>query len=174
MKFGPISFLLFLLVITPAISQEDNEEEQTKHRVAFLFGLTHIPRTIENGEMLKSEELPTIGIDYFYILNQKWHIGVVLDLELGKYAVDFDGENIPRENALVTGLVAVYRIYKGWSIFTGPGVEFEKNKNIFIIRAGMEYEFELGKNWGLAPAFSYDFKKEYSAYSLGFALSKRF
>ena len=174
MKFGPLSFILLLLAITPAFSQESEGEEQTKHRVALLFGLTHIPRTIENGEMLKSEELPTIGVDYFYILNQKWHIGVVLDLELGKYAVDFDGENIPRENAVVTGLVAVYRILKGWSIFTGPGVEFERNKNIFIVRASTEYEFELGKNWGLAPALSFDFKKEYFTYSLGIGISKSF
>ncbi len=174
MKFGPLSFILLLLAIIPAFSQESEGEEPTKHRVALLFGLTHIPRTIENGEMLKSEELPTIGVDYFYILNQKWLLGVVLDLELGKYAVDFDGENIPRENAVVTGLVAVYRILKGWSIFTGPGVEFERNKNIFILRAGMEYEFELGNNWGLAPAFSYDFKKEYSTYSLGVGISKKF
>ncbi len=174
MKIKPISILLFLLVITHTFSQENDEEEQTKHKVVLLLGLTHIPETIEEGEPLKSEEVPTIGVDYFYKFNPKWQLGVVVDLELGKYAVDFGGENIPRENAVVTGLVAGYTLLKGWSIFAGPGVEFERSRNIFIVRASTEYEFELGKNWGLAPGICFDFKKEYSTYSLGIGISKSF
>jgi hypothetical protein len=174
MKIRPISILLFLLVITPAISQEDNEEEQAKHMVVILFGLTHIPETNEDGEVLKSENIPTIGMDYFYKFNPKWSLGLVVDLELGEYAVDFGGENIPRENAVVTGVAVGYNLFKGWSIFAGPGVEFERNKNLFIIRAATEYEFELENNWGLSPALSFDFKKEYSTYSFGVGLSKKF
>lgn len=174
MKFKPISFLLFLLVIMPVLSQENDKEEQTKHKVVLLLGLTHIPETIEEGESLKSEEIPTIGLDYFYKFNPKWQIGIVVDLELGKYAVDFGGENIPRENAVVTGVVAGYTLLKGWSVFAGPGVEFESNRNLYIFRATTEYEFELGNNWGLSPALSFDFKKEYSTYSFGVGLSKMF
>lgn len=174
MKFISLTYLLFLLYIIPIQAQEAGEEGETKHKLVLLFGLTHIPETIEDGEPLKSEELPTIGVDYYYRLNPKWQIGVVVDVELGEYAVDFGGEDIPRENAVVTGVVAGYRLLKGWSVFAGPGVEFERNKNIFIIRATTEYEFELGKNWGLAPAFSYDFKKEFGTFSLGIGLSKSF
>lgn len=174
MKIKPLSFLLFLLAITPALSQENDEEEQTKHKVVLLLGFTHIPETIEEGEPLKSEEVPTIGIDYFYKFNPKWQIGVVVDLELGEYAVDFGGENIPRKNAVVTGVVAGYTLLKGWSIYAGPGIEFESNRNLFIFRATTEYEFELGKNWGLSPGFSYDFKKEYSTFALGVGISRSF
>ena len=174
MKFRPLSYLLFLLVITPALSQENEKEEETKHKVILLVGLTHIPETIEEGEVLNSENVPTIGLDYFYTLNPKWAIGVVVDLELGKYAVNFGGENIPRENAVVTGVVAGYTLLKGWSVYAGPGVEFESNRNLFIFRATTEYEFELGKNWGLSPGFSYDFKKEYSTYALGVGISSSF
>ena len=174
MKIKTLSFLLFLLVIAPAFSQEDNEEEQAKHKVVLLLGLTHIPEAIEEGEVLKSEYVPTVGVDYFYKFNPKWVLGLVLDLELGKYAVDFGGENIPRENAVITGVVAGYRLLKALSIYAGPGVEFERNKNLFIIRATAEYEFELGNNWGLSPALGYDFKKEYSTYSLGVGLNKSF
>lgn len=174
MKIKPFGFLLFLLVITPALSQENEKEEETKHKVILLVGLTHIPETIEEGEVSNSENVPTIGLDYFYKLNPKWAIGVVVDLELGKYAVNFGGENIPRENAVVTGVVAGYTLLKGWSIYAGPGVEFESNRNLFIFRATTEYEFELGKNWGLSPGFSYDFKKEYSTYALGVGISRSF
>jgi hypothetical protein len=174
MKISSINLLLFLLVITPALSQENEEEEQTKHKVVLLLGFTHIPETIEEGEPLKSEEVPTIGVDYFYKFHPKWQIGVVVDVELGKYAVDFGGENIPRENAVVTGVVAGYTLLKGWSVYAGPGIEFESNRNLFIFRAATEYEFELGKNWGLSPGFSYDFKKEYSTFALGVGISRSF
>lgn len=174
MKFASLTILLFLFCITQIQAQEMGEEEETKHKLVLLFGWTHIPEAIEHGEVLNSDNVPTIGVDYYYKFNSKWQTGVVVDVELGKYAVDFGSEEITRENAIVTGVVAGYTLLKGWSVFAGPGVEFERNKNLFIIRASTEYEFELGKNWGLAPAFSYDFKKEFGTYALGVGLSKSF
>ena len=174
MKIISLTFLVFLLCVNTTQAQEIEEEKEIKHNVALLFGITHIPKTISEGETLNSQNLPTIGVDYYYHFNQKWKLGVVLDLELGKYEVEFAGENLKREMAFVTGLVAIYNISKGWSIGAGPGVEFEKNKNLFIFRAGMEYEFEIGRNWAIAPIFNYDFKKEYSSYSFGIGLGKGF
>ena len=174
MKIIFYAFLLFQLFVTPIQAQEMKEEKEIKHNVAILVGLTHIPKAIEDGEILRSQNLATIGADYYYHFNQKWKLGVVMDIELGKYVVEFQGENLKREAAFVTGLVVGYRILKGWSIFTGPGVEFEKNKNLFILRASTDYEFELGENWGLAPVFSYDFKKEYGTYSFGVGVTKGF
>lgn len=174
MKFASLTFLIFLLSFISTQAQEMEQEKEIKHKIALFFGFAHVPKAIENGESIKPENLPTIGLDYFYELNQKWELGVVLDFELGKYAVDFGGENIPREFALVTGVVANYSLWRGWSIYAGPGVEFERNKNLFILKTGTEYEFELGKNWGLHPAFSYDFKKEYGSYFFGVGVSKGF
>lgn len=174
MKIVLCTFMLSLLCVTPFQAQETVEEMEIKHNVVLVFGLTHIPNTIEDGETLKSQNLPTIGLDYYYHFNQKWKLGVVVDIELGKYEVEFKGENLKRETAFITGLVVGYNILKGWSIFAGPGVEYERNKNLFILRASTEYEFEIGKNWGLAPVFSYDFKKEYGSYSFGIGLSKGF
>jgi hypothetical protein len=174
MKFILPAFLLFLLGLTTIQAQEMEEEKEIKHNVAILVGVTHIPKAIEDGETLRPQNLATIGADYYYHFNQKWKLGVVVDIELGKYVVEFQGESLKREAAFVTGLVVGYRILKGWSIFTGPGVEFEKNKNLFILRASTDYEFELGKNWGFAPVFSYDFKNEYNAYSFGVGVTKGF
>ena len=56
----------------------------------------------------------------------------------------------------------------------GPGIEFERNKNIFILRFNTEYAFELGKDWAIAPCFNYDFKQQYDTYSLGVGLHKTF
>ena len=52
-------------------------------------------------------------------------------------------------------------------------IEFEKHKNLFVLRASTEYEFELGESWALFPSFNYDFKEEYSTWSINIGVSKR-
>lgn len=167
MKFKPFAFFLFFLFIIPVQAQEEEteEEKEIKHSVAFSLGVTHVPRTLEEGVTVNSQYLPTLGFDYYRHLNERWKLGVVLDLELGKYEVEFEGETLKRETAFVTGLVTGFNILKGWNVYAGPGIEFERNKNLFIIRTSMEYEFEIGENLSLAPILSYDFKKEYGSYS---------
>jgi hypothetical protein len=93
---------------------------------------------------------------------------------LDNYLVSFNREELERSKALVTGILVGYEFANRWSFLFGPGVEFEKNKNLFILRASAEYEFELGKYWGLFPSVNYDFKKEYSSYSINIGVSKRF
>ena len=174
MKIVLCTFILSLLCVTPFQAQETVEEKELKHSVALVVGFTHVPRTIEEGETLNSQNLTAIGADYYYHFNQKWKLGVVVDIELGKYAVEFEAEELKRENAFITGLVVGYHILKRWSVYTGPGVEFERNKNIFILRTSTGYEFEIGKNWAIAPVLSYDFKKEYGSYSFGIGVDKKF
>ncbi|MGB5379241.1 hypothetical protein, partial [Muriicola sp.] len=122
---------------------------------------------------IESVFVPTIGIDYFVQFTDGWKIGAVLDLEFGKYLVDFNREELERETALVTGVLVGYEFASRWSFLLGPGIEFEKNKNLFILRASAEYEFELGNHWGLFPSVNYDFKKEYSSWSVNIGISKR-
>ena len=173
---------ILLLIITMLLalhgfaqeSQEEGLEERKIHTLALVFGYTHIPSAYVDGHSRSSINAPTIGLDYFLQVSEKWKIGIVTDLEFEKYYVDFNEEELERERALVTGILVGYEFAKRWSILLGPGVEFEKNRNLFILRSSIEYEFELGNNWGLAPVFNYDFKKEYSTYSLGITLGKAF
>ena len=97
-----------------------------------------------------------------------------MDLELNNYEVDFEGDRLPRENALVTGFVAGYEILPRLGLIFGPGVEFERNKTLFILRVGLEYAIMLGNSWELFPALNYDFKQEFNTYSLGIGIGKRF
>lgn len=88
--------------------------------------------------------------------------------------VDFKDDEISREIAVIFGVQVGYEVLKGWAILTGPAIELEKNKNLFVIRFSTEYTFELGNDWGLFPNFFYGFKEEYSAYALGIGLKKIF
>lgn len=168
--------ILTLFLSLHGYAQEGHEEESEEsriHKLALVFGYTHIPAAIEEGIKTKEVFVPTIGIDYFVQFAKGWKIGAVMDLELNTYQVDFKKEELTRENALVTGLLMGYEFSNRWSVLLGPGIEFEKNKNIFLVRASVEREFELGEYWGLFPSINYDFKEEYSTWSINIGISKQ-
>ncbi|MEN8800196.1 MAG: hypothetical protein ABF293_13150 [Flavobacteriaceae bacterium] len=167
---------LTMFTAFPLIAQEEEEGEKEgeKFGAALVLGYTHIPEARSEGETTESENLPTIGFDLFYYPGERWKLGLVVDLELNKYELDFEGERLVRENALVTGLVAGYELFPRFGLIFGPGVEFERNKNLFILRFGIEYAFLLGNSWELFPAINYDFKKDFNTYSLGIGIGKRF
>jgi len=142
------------------MAQESDKEEVSKpHKIAFVLGYTHIPKAFEDDHEEKAVYVPTLGLDYFYQLSEKWKLGSAVDLELGNYLVGFNREPLSRENAIVTVALAGYEIAPRWGILFGPGWEFEKNKNLFIFRVSAEYEFETGNDWDLFPSFNYDFKE---------------
>jgi hypothetical protein len=170
-----IGTLLIAFFLSNAIYAQEAEAEAggKKHKIAFVLGYTHIPSAFEEGQSKKDIYVPTIGLDYMYKLNEKWSFGCALDLELGSYLVRFNREDLDRENALITAALVGYEIAPRWGILLGPGIEFEKNKNLLIIRSGVEYEFDLGQNWGLFPSINYDFKEEYNTWSISIGLCKR-
>ncbi len=157
-----------------AMENEEQETEAGKFGLGLVLGYTHIPAArTEEGDS-ESENLPTIGLDLYYYPAERWKLGLVIDLELNNYEVDFQGERLPRENALVTGVIAGYELFRRFGLIFGPGVEFERNKSLFILRFGVEYAFVLGNSWELFPALNYDFKQEFDTYSLGIGIGKRF
>ncbi len=176
MKYTRIIFFICLLGTLPVIAQEENEEreQEKRHSLAFVVGYTHIPEATKHGKTEESVFVPTLGLDYLYEFDEKWFVGAAFDIELGKYEVDYEDDEITREIALVFAGLVGYEVLPGWAVLAGPGIELEKNKNIFVFRFSTEYTFELRNDWGLFPVFTYDFKKEYGSYELGVGLKKRF
>ncbi len=182
MKHVRIIFFICLLSIIPALAQEEREElgetevseQEKRHTLAFVLGYTHIPEATKDGKVEEAVFVATIGLDYLYEFSEKWFVIGAFDTELGKYEVDFEDDEISREIAVVFATLVGYEVIPGWGFVVGPGFEFEKNKNLFVLRFGTDYTFELGNDWGLFPSFTYDFKKEYSSYALGVGLKKRF
>jgi len=150
-----------------------HEEESDPFKVALTFGYTHIPAGVgsEEGEAVF---VPTIGLDLFYSLNHKWSLGLVADLEMSEYIVDFGREELNREKAFILALLAGYEVLPRWKLLTGAGIELEKNKNLMVVRFGTEYDFPLGKGWSMAPSTFFDFKEEYSTWALSVSIGKTF
>ena len=86
-----------------------------------------------------------------------------------------DQEELERISPLVVTLDALYKPWRGLVLQIGPGIEFEKNENYPLLRAGIEYEFELNHHWDIAPTVFYDTRfSEYHTWSIALGVGKRF
>ncbi|WP_194766773.1 hypothetical protein [Tamlana sp. I1] len=169
------SLLVFSLFTLSVFAQEENEfTSEKKNQINFVFGYTHIPSAFEDGDREDPVFVPTIGLDYFRTLNEKWVLGMILDLELANYIVEFNREDLERDKALLVGVLAGYKVIEELTIMAGPGLEFEDHKNLFVMRIGAEYEIELGNSWLLLPSIDFDFKQEYTSYGLNVGIGKKF
>lgn len=166
----------------PNISTSHEASTHGKHKLSLYTGFTHIPSAFyehETHEESTGKWVPTIGLDYYYSLNHKWAIGFIGDIELDQYYITTDNhDELERNNVVVASAVAKYKPTERIGIFAGPGLEWEfKNhhtESFFVVKTGIEYEVAIEKGWELTPLFSYDFKEEYSAYSFGITIGKRF
>jgi len=96
----------------------------------------------------------------------------MVDFELGNYVINH--KELNRENAFVVTGVGAFKISKHWAVFSGVGIEIEKNKNFAILRLGSDYSFSLGKGWIIAPGFFCDIKEGYETWSFSVAIGKGF
>jgi len=156
-------------------SQEHTRNDHAidhKHRVALLYGLVHVPEGYEEGSSGDTGILiASYGLEYSYRLNQKWALGLSLNMEGGNYLIH---DEIPRENAfLITGL-GFYEIMHHWEFYFGAGVEIEHHHNYGIVRLGTLYLFPVGKGWDITPAFTFNHKIVYNSWEMAITVGKSF
>lgn len=162
--------LLLLSTVTFSFAQE-----QFKHfRISPILSHTYIPEATSEGT--KNIIAPTLGLDLEYWINEKWGFGFHNDMELMNFKIEKE-ENviIERENPVVLTLDGLWNFHRDWMLVVGSGIEIEKNKNLFVVRAGLEYEIELAKNWDVSPGLMYDYRSDhFSTWSIGVGFGKRF
>jgi len=118
--------------------------------------------------------IPTFGLEYVYRFNHKWAAAIIANMETGNYLIEFEREDLERENVLIIAAVAVFEALPGWAIFTGPGIELEKHHNFPVWRIGTDYQIPLKNNWDLTPVFSFDHKEAYTSWELVISIGKSF
>lgn len=165
-------FLLSLFSTFKAIAQE-NEEEEKKHLISVSLGYAYIHKGASEGsESADGVLVPSLGLNYFYELSPKWEIGLMTDFEFGSYII-FE-KDLKRENAFIAAAVASYSLTKSWRFLAGGGIEFEKEKNLGIVRLGTEYNFNLKNNWLISPEILYDIKEGFDTWSFSVVFTKKF
>jgi len=132
-----------------------------------------------NGEK-KVLSLPSWGLDYTFQFKPKWGIGLHTDIITETFEVEKhlenggSGEIIERSYPVAPAVMGIYKPGHHWSFLLGAGVEFAKEENFFLNRAGVEYNVEIKKTWEVFGSLSYDFKwGGYDTWLLGIGIAKQ-
>ena len=152
---------------------EHSDEHFRPFRVAVLVGHTVIPAEYAG----KKVYVPSWGLDLEYWISPGWGVGLHNDVELESFVVQHSNgdEEIERHSPVVMTLDALFKPWKGLVLQLGPGIEFERSENYAVLRAGIEYEFEFGDGWDIAPTIFYDTRFDaYQTWSFALGVGKRF
>lgn len=147
-----------------------------RHRAAVLVGYTLVPTIHDAHNNEKGLTFSaTFGFDYEYWIKPRFGIALLNDIELNSYTIlTSEGNLLERYFNLVSTPALVYEFYPNWSLFAGGGIEFDEVKNLPVIRLGTEYEIPIRNEWDVAFSLYYDYKFEYSGFTLGIVFGKRF
>jgi len=162
----------FIIVLfwgmSPLLAQEHNEE-----------ALEHEPRDflgafIGNTIIVESSfQLPTIGVEYVREVTPTIGIGITAELEIGSHIIQKDElgvviSEVEREGAALLLPSIFIKVYKGLIFTTGYGIEFEKNENLALAKAGFEYKLRMhNPNWLILPSVSWDHTKSFNGVVYG-------
>lgn len=172
-----IALLLPFLINAQEEHENHNRHSDFKHwRVAAAMSQSYVPSLHLEEEETTAQFIPTNGIEIQYFFNHKFSAKWINEIEFLSYTViDANGERRERENAFLSAIVLGYEVYEHLGIFAGGGYEFEKNEDLWVVRAGAEYAFELPNHWDITPAIMFDYKAEsHTAYTFSLTIGKRF
>ncbi len=157
--------------------EEDHEmEKMVHHKVSLIISHTHIPKGNSSAQNETFLIVPSWGLNYEYWINHKWAIGMHNDMEISTYVIiDEHGSEIERERPIISTIVGIYKPNKLINLIAGFGREFEANENFWVLRFGIDLEFEMHNGWELAPSLVYDIKETiYDSWTIGLGIGKRF
>ncbi len=173
------SILLVMGSALPVLAQEHTEEHvHRKHRLTIGLGHAHIPTGIKSGDgELGWLNLGSFAFDYDFYLHPRWAIGIHSDIVPTQYEVEFslskDDEIVSRTSPLSTLVTGTYKVTEHLGIQLGYGIEYTKEETLNVLRAGIEYGWELPKDFEFGIGLTYDDKiNAYNTWFLGFMVSK--
>ena len=155
-------------------AQETNSEEfKPKIRGAIMMANSHVPTATEGGK--KVAIIPTWGFDVDYFFHPRWSVALQGDIKLQSFEVEDQNQvALQRTNPFALTMALHYHALRHWSFYAGPGYEFEQHKNLFLVKVGTEYSFEITENFEIALNLIYENKQEvYDAWTFGIAFNKK-
>jgi hypothetical protein len=155
------AILLMLGFFGSAASASDEEQhhEYPHHHLALFAG-----GGFERDSHGHEENGYSLGVVYELKFREKWGIGAAVE--------ELSGDDTHRSWAVAIPLS--YHPNEKWRFFAGPGLETgEKDK--FLMRVGIGYEYSLNERWSASPEFVIDFVEGGAkTYLLGIAIGYGF
>ena len=167
-----LPFVFVLIQSTGVYAQSD--VPITHHCFSGMMAFAFVPHAIEGNEERNVLIVPTVGVNYNYWLNEKWGLGLHLDVILQQYAID-RGENeirIERSFPIAVTPVLNYSVTEAIICLVGAGIEYDSNETFGMATAGIEYGFEFRPNWELNFSGTFDYRFEaYTSFLFGISFS---
>ncbi|OXB08733.1 hypothetical protein B0A81_08440 [Flavobacterium plurextorum] len=174
---------IFYLVSYSSVTAQENEKKvfSRHHQIGISINHAHVFEGRDDEGNHEVLNLPAWGVDYTYQFHEKWAIGLHTDFIIEKFKVEKtyasgdDKETVERSYPIAPAVMGIYKPSESWSILLGFGGEFSKEENFFLTRAGVEYGYELPKDWEIFGTFSYDLKwNAYDSWGIGLGIAKNF
>lgn len=170
-----------MLILSIAYGQEKEhplagESKSGMFRIIVSQGHAHIKKAmLQGGDSGISAAAYALDADYWF--SNHLAFGVHSDVVLENYLIEEHPGNdeydiLEREYPIAMVPVLLYKPWEHISFIGGIGPEFSKEKNLMVFRSGLEYGWELPKNWELVSTLTYDVKKTYDTWMIGFGVSK--
>lgn len=137
-----------------------------------MMANSHVPEATEGGK--KVYIMPTWGFDVDYYFHPRWSVAVQGDIKLQSFDVEEGSQVLERNHPVAFAGVLHYHALRHWSFFLGPGYELEEHENLFLVKVGTEYSFEISENFEIALNLIYENKRDvYDALTFGVAFNKK-
>lgn len=164
--------ILLIIGSTVFAQEEEFEPHKPKIRAAILMANSHVATSV-NGER-KSILIPTWGFDVDYFFHPRWSVALQGDVKVQSFEVEDEGVLLERSFPATIAGVLHFHALRHWSFFAGPGYELEKNENLFLIKLGTEYSFEITEDFEIALNLAFENKEEvYDSWTFGVAFNKK-
>lgn len=159
-----------------------------KHSISASINHTMIFNAFKEGENFGNLTLPSFGLNYTYIINEKWGIGLHNDIIIEDFVVkessstsSDDGhggeeiKGIERGTPIAACIMGIYKPVPYLGLMAGLGREFSSHEDFTVIRLGMEIPYHLPRNWELFGVLTYDINIDaYQSLTYGVGIGKLF
>ncbi|QCK16588.1 hypothetical protein [Mangrovivirga cuniculi] len=186
-SYFKFTILLFISSSLSISGQHDEERkaqpENLQHHVyhnklGIGLGHTHVSRG-RNMDGIKWLALPSFALIYDYHFNQRWSLGIHVDIIVENFEVetnlrsDNENEIIKRNRPIAPALMATYKFTNHSSLVFGGGFEYAPEETLSIFRVGYEWSTHLNEKWELAIPFTYDFRIDaYDSWTLSLIIAR--
>lgn len=167
--------LHFVVFGQEELGENEIEASEGRHSFAFVIGHARIGQGINEEGKKEFLTVPSLALDYNYLLSEKWAIGIHTDfLNENFFVENGSGEILERERPVAPALMGSFIPGGHWVFSLGVGREFAGEENFTLTRFKIEYGAEIRNGWEVFGVISQDFRwSAYNVTTIGLGLSKR-
>lgn len=171
LSLGLIAMLLGLSIVAQDFKSLDElDEGQTEigitsekfqhHHMALSFGFETSESYIKTETSTKRLNVPVIGLNYNYWIDNGLGVGLKGTIGLSEYQItNGDTNSVKRNYPVLLSPQMLLNPAFGLMIFMGPGIEIDRNENLFVFNLGIGYSMIVWNQFDVTPEIFYLFKE---------------